>query len=68
MKTEIEDTEDKIRSKKYHEFIKYLIYMGGDTDLSAAIDYIENMKNDKNSLFFYNMFIEQQVSMMTSLV
>jgi len=56
---EIKNTQNEELVK----FIKYLIYIGGDTDLSTVVNNVGNVKNYKESLFRLCIFFEHLVSL-----
>lgn len=61
IKNEKEDLEKKLKSKELELFIKYLINIGGNTDLSTIVQMIKNMSYNKESLFRILILFEQQV-------
>jgi len=58
----MDQTDENKNNEELIKFIKHLIHIGGDTDLSTATDTIENIKNNKYSLFPLCIFFEQLVS------
>lgn len=48
-------------NKEIEFFLKYLINIGGDTDLNSIVCVIKNMNYNKESLFRILILFEQQV-------
>jgi len=42
--------------------MKHLVHMSGDTDLKMIVQNVIRINSNKDSLFRYLMFLEQQVS------
>lgn len=62
LNVKIDQTDENKKKEELKNFIKNLVHNGGDTDLSTATDTIENIKNNKHSLFPLCIFFEQLVS------